>query len=99
MTKRMRSNLMLLLTAFLWGSTFVAQKAGTAVGPLTYNGVRSVIGALVLVPVIVVLRKKKAAGGRQAAAAARGKLLLGGVLSAGVALRSRSASTGRSSPA
>lgn len=80
MTKRMRSNLMLLLTAFLWGSTFVAQKAGTAVGPLTYNGVRSVIGALVLVPVIVVLRKKKAAGGRQAAAAARGKLLLGGVL-------------------
>ena len=71
---------MLLLTAFLWGSTFVAQKAGTAVGPLTYNGVRSVIGALVLVPVIVVLRKKKAAGGRQAAAAARGKLLLGGVL-------------------
>ncbi len=80
MTKRMRSNLMLLLTAFLWGSTFVAQKAGTAVGPLTYNGVRSVIGALVLVPVIVVLRKRKAAGGRQAGASSRGKLLLGGVL-------------------
>ena len=80
MTKRMRSNLMLLLTAFLWGSTFVAQKAGTAVGPLTYNGVRSVIGALVLVPVIAVLRKRKAAGGRQSGAAARGKLLLGGIL-------------------
>ncbi len=80
MTKRMRSNLMLLLTAFLWGSTFVAQKAGTAVGPLTYNGVRSVIGALVLVPVIAVLRKKKAAGGRQAGALARGTLLLGGLL-------------------
>lgn len=96
MTKRMRSNLMLLLTAFLWGSTFVAQKAGTAVGPLTYNGVRSVIGALVLVPVIAVLRKKKAAGGalegstsagsndvasrKQDGASSRGKLLLGGVL-------------------
>lgn len=59
MTKRMRSNLMLLITAFLWGSTFVAQKAGTVVGPLTYNGVRSVIGALVLLPVIVILRRRK----------------------------------------
>ena len=67
MTKRMRSNLMLLLTAFLWGSTFVAQKAGTVVGPFTYNGVRSVIGARVLLPVIVVLRRRKAAGGMSSA--------------------------------
>lgn len=54
----MRSNLMLLLTAFIWGSAFVAQSAGMDyIGPFTFNGVRSIIGGLVLIPVIFLLQK------------------------------------------
>ena len=56
MTRRMRGNLLLLLTAFIWGLAFVAQKEGGAtVGGLTFNGVRSLLGGgllLVLLPLL-----------------------------------------------
>ena len=43
---------MLLLTALIWGSSFVAQRAGMEyIGPFTFNGIRSLIGGLVLIPV------------------------------------------------
>lgn len=50
----------LLLAAFLWGSTFVAQAEST-VGTFTYLACRSAIGALFLLPVIFLLdaRRKK----------------------------------------
>ena len=52
----MRGNLLLLLTAFIWGVAFVAQKeGGAAVGGLTFNGVRSLLGGgmlLVLLPLL-----------------------------------------------
>ena len=44
---------MLLLTALIWGSAFVAQTVGMDhVGPFTFNCVRMFLGALVLLPVI-----------------------------------------------
>jgi len=56
MSRRMRGNLLLLLTAFIWGVAFVAQKEGGAVvGSLTFNGVRSLLGGgllLVLLPLL-----------------------------------------------
>ena len=40
----MKGNLMLLLTALIWGTAFVAQSTGMDhVGPFTYNGVRNLI--------------------------------------------------------
>ena len=40
-----RGNLLLLLTALIWGVAFVAQKeGGSAVGSLTFNGVRFLLG-------------------------------------------------------
>lgn len=59
MTKlQLRSNLMLLLTALIWGCAFVAQSVGMDyVGPFTFNCVRFVIGAVVLLPCIVFLDK------------------------------------------
>ena len=46
-----RNTLLLLLTATIWGFSFVAQSKGMEhVGPLTFNGVRAVLGGLVLVP-------------------------------------------------
>ena len=56
----MKNSLVLLLTAFIWGVAFVAQSVGgDAVGCFTFNGVRSLIGAAVLLPVIAFLDKQK----------------------------------------
>lgn len=53
----LRGNFLLLLAAFIWGVAFVAQKeGGTAVGDLTFNGVRSFIGGTVLLIAIPILR-------------------------------------------
>ncbi|MBQ2734019.1 MAG: DMT family transporter [Clostridia bacterium] len=47
MTKKsLFGNLLLLLTAIIWGSAFVAQRSGLdTMGPVTFNGIRSFIGA------------------------------------------------------
>lgn len=53
--RRLRGDLLLLLTALIWGVAFVAQKSGgEGMGALTCNGVRSLIcvcGLLVAIPV------------------------------------------------
>lgn len=65
MSKKMRGNLILLLTALIWGTAFVAQSAGMEhVQPFTYNGVRTLIGGLVLIPVIFLFDRLKPAGQR-----------------------------------
>jgi len=46
-----RSDSLLMLAAIIWGSAFVAQRVGmNYVGPLTFNGVRFALGAIVLLP-------------------------------------------------
>ena len=52
---------MLLLTAFVWGTAFVAQSEGMEyIGPFTYNALRTLLGGIVLIPVIAVFRHKGA---------------------------------------
>ncbi len=64
MKKQMISAAELLLTAFIWGVAFVAQSVGMEyIGPFTFNCVRSIIGGLVLIPLILILRKGKKNGG------------------------------------
>ena len=49
---------MLLLTAFIWGDSFVAQSVGMEyVGPFTFNSVRNFIGAFVLLLFIPLIDK------------------------------------------
>ena len=44
---------MLMLTALIWGTAFVAQKSGMELmGPFAFNGIRTVLGGIVLLPVI-----------------------------------------------
>ena len=51
---QLRGVLMLLLTAIIWGGAFVAQKIGMdAVGPLTFSGIRILMGATALLPVVI----------------------------------------------
>ena len=58
MSKKMQSNILLLITAFIWGSAFVAQKSGMDyIEPFTFNGIRTLIGGLVLIPVVFIMNK------------------------------------------
>ena len=60
LNKNWKNPLLLLLTATIWGVAFVAQSVGMDyVGPFTFNGVRSLLGAVVLLPVICFLNHKK----------------------------------------
>ncbi len=57
-SKSIKANLLLLLTAVIWGGGFVAQRLGMQqIGPYLFNGLRFSIGAVTLVPVMI-LRKK-----------------------------------------
>lgn len=83
-TGQMRNSLLLLLTAFIWGVAFVAQSVGgEQVGCFTFNGVRSLIGGVVLIPVIFFLdaQKKKELGEEKFSEQKGDKktLILGGV--------------------
>lgn len=56
---QMKSSILLLLTAFIWGIAFVAQSVGMDyVGAFTFNGVRSIVGGIVLIPCIWFLNRK-----------------------------------------
>lgn len=58
--KRLIANLLLILTAAIWGFAFVAQRVGSQfVGAFTFNGIRFALGALSLVPLIIFLDKRK----------------------------------------
>ena len=49
---------MLFLTAFIWGTAFVAQSVGMDyLGPFTFNGIRSMIGGAALLPCIWIIQK------------------------------------------
>ena len=57
---QLRNSLLLLLTATIWGVAFVAQSVGMDyVQPFTFNGIRSIIGGLVLIPCIFLLNRLK----------------------------------------
>jgi drug/metabolite transporter (DMT)-like permease len=81
---KLKANLMLLLTAFIWGFAFVAQRVGMDyVGPFTFNGVRFVLGAVSLLPLIWYFRQSrdnKDADNRKAAVSCWRIGLLAGVI-------------------
>ena len=73
----LRADALMLLTAMIWGSSFVAQQLGMdSIGPFLYSGLRFALAVLVLLPVIVLLRRRS---GHQASALNR-PLLLAGML-------------------
>ena len=55
-----QANLILLLTALIWGFGFVAQRMGMDhLGPYSFNVCRFLVGALSLLPLLFFLRKKE----------------------------------------
>lgn len=78
---QLRGSMLLLLTSMIWGAAFVAQSAGMDyIGPFTFNGLRMLMGAAVLLPFLLKRRT-----GTPAAASERKTLLTGGIL-CGIAL-------------
>lgn len=60
MKHKMRGNLMLMTTALIWGTAFVAQKSGMdLVGPVAFNGIRTLVGAFALIPVILIMGRNR----------------------------------------
>lgn len=58
---QLKGVLMLFITAFVWGSSFVAQSVGIeSVEAFTFNGIRTLFGALVLLPFILIKDKTQA---------------------------------------
>lgn len=83
---QIRNSLLLLLTATIWGTAFVAQSVGmNYVEPFTFTCVRSIIGGIVLIPCIWFLRKLKVSDGMKNRPLVTKVELLGGIC-CGIAL-------------
>ncbi len=56
----LKSTILLVLTALVWGMAFVAQSVGmNYIGPFTFNCIRSIMGGIVLIPCIMFWDKKE----------------------------------------
>ena len=80
----MKNNVLLVLTALIWGCAFVAQSVGMDyVGPFTFNMARFLIGAVVLLPVIWFMDRQRKTGAEKGAE--QKTLIIGGIC-CGIAL-------------
>ena len=80
----MKNNILLVLTALIWGCAFVAQSVGMDyVGPFTFNTARFLIGAIVLLPVIWFMDRQRKTGAEKGAG--QKTLIIGGIC-CGIAL-------------
>lgn len=79
---RLQANLVLLLTALIWGTAFVAQKEGMRdVGPFLFTAARFLLGGLAVLPLgLLEYRRLRARGGRLGASGAGWFLATGSVL-------------------
>ena len=81
---RRKNACMLFLTAFIWGTAFVAQSMGMDyLGPFGFNGIRSLIGGVALLPCIFILGKVNK---RTSGEGGRTRTLIAGGICCGLAL-------------
>ncbi|MCR4943694.1 MAG: DMT family transporter [Clostridium sp.] len=80
MNSKIKGNIMLIVTALIWGNGFVAQSVGmNYIGPYTFLCVRGIIGGVFLIPCIFILNKfnliddSKVKGNKK-------ELIIGGIL-------------------
>lgn len=78
--QKLKGNILLLTAAFVWGLSFIFQSKGIEkVPPIAFNGIRSMLGAVVLLPVILLSDSSKAKGG-QAIQKTDKTLISGGII-------------------
>lgn len=87
-----KADILLLITALIWGFAFVAQRVGMEyVGPFTFNAVRFALGSLSLIPLLFVFRDQNTTGDSNPSLSLSGVIVRGGltglVLFAGASLQ------------
>jgi drug/metabolite transporter (DMT)-like permease len=84
-----RADVLMLITAVIWGSTFVAQSMGMEhIGPFLYTGLRFLLGALAILPLVLLVRPRAGATGHRFTwPMVLGSLVLGLVLTLGINLQ------------
>lgn len=76
-SQALRADLLMLITAMIWGSAFVAQRLGMdSIGPFLYTGLRFALACLVLLPVLALLQRRQ----QRPVAPLNRNLLIGGVI-------------------
>lgn len=84
-TRTLKSDLLLLLAAAIWGFAFVAQRQGMQhIGPFLFNGLRFALGTLVLLPF---LPRRQTSTPNPSPMVRYGGLLLGVILFMGASLQ------------
>ncbi|MGN0629405.1 MAG: DMT family transporter [Oscillospiraceae bacterium] len=81
-SKTLFGNLLLMITALIWGCAFVAQSAGMDyVKPITFNGIRCIIAGIVLIPAVFIFDtiKKKNGTYKKMTQSDKKTLLIGGI--------------------
>ncbi len=79
--RALKSDILLLLTAIIWGFAFVAQRMGMDhVGPYTYNGIRFFLGSLSLIPIMLICRRNESSRVAKVEPVSRKTMVLGGGL-------------------
>lgn len=79
--KPLLSSVLLLTAAFIWGFAFIAQESiADTVPPFTVNTLRSLIAAVVLIPVAAVTRRIQGKKLRESTPADRKRLIKAGVI-------------------
>ena len=61
MKNNIKGPILLFITAIIWGVAFVSQRsaASSNLGAFTFNGIRYLLGAIVLIPFVVIIRTRK----------------------------------------
>ncbi len=81
MSYKLRGTIMLLITAMIWGTAFVAQSDGmNYVGAFTYNSCRTLLGGFVLIPVIAFFRAFPQKNGSETPKAPLKTTVIGGII-------------------
>ena len=77
---RVKNGIMLFLTAFIWGTAFVAQSVGMDyLEPFSFNGIRCLIGAVALLPCIWFLNRMNGETEKEEKKKSGKDLLTGGI--------------------
>ena len=80
MIKNFKGSLMLLITSLIWGTAFVAQSEGmNYVEPFTYNAMRTLLGGVVLIPVIILFRFLDKRNGKEKTDCSLKNTVIGGI--------------------
>lgn len=81
MNKSLKGAILLALAAFIWGTGFVAQSLGMEhIGPFTFNGVRTLVGGVFLLPVIFFISKSRKSMGVETDSAGNRLFIPAGIL-------------------